>query len=169
VIKEAYLVGATEIICPSYPKELFSSGAACQQFGEELNNLGASFRAYGLQLHFHNHAAELAVVDGRRVFDWILAASEPRHLLCQADVYWVKVGGSDPAQFIREQGARIQLLHLKDQTEIGGGPVDFLSVFAAVESVGVLKWYVVEVEKYNFAPLESVRRSFEQLKAWGKT
>jgi len=83
-------------------------------------------------------------------------------------VFWVHAGGKNPGPFIREQGRRIKLIHLKDEKEIGGGPVDFPEVFAAVESIGDAEWYVVEVEKYNIAPLESVRLSFEQLRKWGK-
>jgi sugar phosphate isomerase/epimerase len=57
---------------------------------------------------------------------------------------------------------------LKDETELGLGPVDFNAVFSAVESIGAAEWYIVEQEKYNHTPLESVRRCFEQLKKWGK-
>ncbi len=167
-IDEALLCGATDVIVPFWSPAQFRSGAAATEVGQELDQLGARLRGYGLRLHFHNHATELKVVDGRRVFDWMLDAAQPRNLGCEADVYWVKVGGSDPAAFIREQGRRIRLLHLKDETELGSGPVDFPSVFAAVESIGAVEWYVIEVEKYNHAPLESVRRSFEQLRAWGK-
>ncbi len=41
-------------------------------------------------------------------------------------------------------------------------------MFAALEAIGAVEWYVVEVEQYNFAPLESVRRSLAQLRQWGK-
>ena len=169
VVQDALLLGTNQLICPHYPRELLTTVAACQALGEELNCIGRRLRAHGIQLHYHNHDFELRVIEGRPAFDWILDAAAPANLLCQADVYWVKVGGQDPAAFIREQGRRIRLLHLKDEKELGTGPVDFPSVFNAIESVGVLDWYVVEVEKYtNASPLESVRASFEQLKKWGK-
>jgi sugar phosphate isomerase/epimerase len=166
VVDEALACGTQHLVVPYWSPQQFRTGAACSEIGRELDALGARLRAYGLHLHFHNHAAELAVVDGRRVFDWILDAAQPRNLGCEADVYWVKVGGSDPAAFIREQGRRIQLLHLKDETELGSGPVDFGAVFTTAESIGAIEWYVVEVEKYNHPPLESVRRSLTQLRTW---
>lgn len=168
VIADALRFGTKHVICPWFNKDLLTTAAACQALGEELDAIGARFRAHGLQLHYHNHDFELKVVEGRRAFDWILDAAAPRNLLCEADVFWVHTGGKNPGEFIREQGRRIKLLHLKDDKEIGGGPVNFTEVFTAAESIGSVEWYVVEVEKYNFTPLESVRRSFEQLKAWGK-
>ena len=98
----------------------------------------------------------------------MLDAAAPRDLGCQADVYWVQVGGKDPAEFIREQGRRIRTVHLKDQAEIGGGPVDFSKVFDALDGIGAVEWNIVEVEEYNYEPMESVRRSFEQLRTWGR-
>ncbi|AHF89642.1 sugar phosphate isomerase/epimerase [Opitutaceae bacterium TAV1] len=168
VAAEAHLLGTKHVICPSSPRSLFISPDACAQIGEELNEIGEKLRGYGLEFHYHNHAFELVELAGRRGFDWLLDAASPRNLLCQADVFWVHTGKKDPAQFIREQGRRIKLLHIKDDKEIGGGPVDFQAVFAAAESIGSVEWYVVEVEKYNHAPIESVRLSFEQLKKWGK-
>jgi sugar phosphate isomerase/epimerase len=165
---EALLFGTRHVICPYYPRELFRSGAACAAIGEELNAIGARLRAHGLRFSYHNHDFELATVDGRRGFDWLLDAAEPRNVGCEADVYWIHVGGKDPATFIREQGRRIELLHLKDEAELGGGPVDFPAVFRAADAIGSVEWYVVEVEKYHHAPLESVRLSFEQLRAWSR-
>jgi len=168
VAAEALLLGTGHVTCPYFQRELFRSGPACSAIGEELDAIGARLRGYGLKFSYHNHAFELATVDGRRGFDWLLDAAQPRNLGCQADVYWVHTGGKDPAEFIREQGRRIELLHLKDEAELGGGPVDFPAVFAAAEAIGSVEWYIVEVEKYNYPPIESVARSFEQLKAWGR-
>jgi len=167
-ITNAHLLGAKHVTCPSWPRDHFHSANACQGIGRELGSIGGAFRAQGIQFAYHNHAAELAVVDGRRVFDWMLDAAAPRDLACQADVYWVQVGGKDPAEFIREQGRRIRTLHLKDEAEIGGGPVDFAAVFEAADQIGAVEWQIVEVEKYNYEPMESVRRSFEQLRTWGR-
>ncbi len=167
-VDEALLLGTRHLICPYWPHEHYHSAAACTRIGEELGAIGATFRAHGLQFAFHNHAFEMKVIEGRRVFDWILDAAAPRDLGCQADVYWVKVGGKDPVEFIREQGRRIRTLHLKDEKEIGTGPVNFADVFKAVEAIGAVDWYVVEVEQYNHAPMESVRLSREQLRQWGR-
>ena len=167
-VDEALLLGARHVICPYWPHEHYHSGSACARIGEELGAIGATFRAHGMQFAFHNHAFEMATVDGRRVFDWMLDAAAPRDLGCEADVYWVKVGGKDPAEFIREQGRRIRTIHLKDEKEIGTGPVNFPEVFAALDAIAAVEWYVVEVEQYNHVPMESVRLSLEQLRKWGR-
>jgi sugar phosphate isomerase/epimerase len=168
VISDALTLGSRNIIVPSFPMALLATPAACAAVGEELACLGRRLAAHGIQLHFHNHAGELAKLEGRTIFERMLDAAPPAHLLCEADVYWVKVGGEDPAAFIRRQGQRISLIHLKDEKELGTGPVDFPSVFAAIDSVDSIEWQVVEVEKYNHDPLESVRLSLEQLKKWGR-
>lgn len=168
VIADAKLLSARDVICPSWPKEEFVDRAACERIGEQLDHLGAMLRGSGLRFSFHNHAAEMAVIEGRTVFDWMLGAAAPRNLQAEPDVYWVHVGGQQPAQFLRAHGARCPLVHLKDETELGLGPVDFPAVFAATESVGAVEWYVVEQEKYSRSPLESVRACFDQLRAWGK-
>jgi sugar phosphate isomerase/epimerase len=165
---EALLLGTRNIICPYFPQELLTTAAAAIELGKELDEIGARLRGYGLQLHYHNHAGEIAVVENHRVFDWLLDAAAPRNLLCEADVYWLHVGGKSPSEFLREQGRRVRLLHLKDEKELGTGPVDFAPIFEAIDSIGALEWQVVEVEKYNYDPLESVRLSFEKLKEWGR-
>jgi sugar phosphate isomerase/epimerase len=168
VIGEAKLLGARDVICPSWPKEEFTDRAACERIGEQLDHFGAMLRAQGLRFSFHNHAAEMALHEGRTVFDWMLGAAQPRNLAAEPDVYWVHVGGQSPEKFLRAHGARCPLIHLKDETELGLGPVHFPAVFAAAESVGAAEWYVVEQEKYTRSPLESVRACFEQLRRWGK-
>ena len=168
VVNDALLLGTRDVICPWWHPGQYRSAAACSRIGEELGAIGAALRAFGLRFSFHNHASELAIVEGRTAFDWLLSAAAPRDLGAELDVYWAHVGGCAPEKFLRDHGARVHLLHLKDEKELGLGPVDFAKVFAAAESVGAVEWYVVEQEQYNHAPLESVRRCYEQLKAWGK-
>ncbi|MEO6876671.1 MAG: sugar phosphate isomerase/epimerase [Opitutaceae bacterium] len=168
VVNDALLFGTREVICPWWHPGQYLSAASCQRIGEELGGIGAALRAFGLRLSFHNHAGELAVIEGRTVFDWMLSAAAPRDLSAELDVYWAQVAGIPPEKFLRDHGARVCLLHLKDAKEIGTGPVDFPKVFAAAESIGAVEWYVVEQEWYNHAPMESVRLCYEQLKAWGK-
>ncbi len=168
VVGDALLFGTRHVVCSWLPPALYVSAAAAQRIGEELNGIGAALRAFGLRLSFHNHAAELKLVDGRPILSWMLGAAEPRNLGAEVDVYWAHVGGYPPAKFLRAQGERVRLVHLKDEKEIGLGPVNFADVFTALESIRAAEWYIVEQEQYNHAPLESVRRCYAQLKAWGK-
>jgi sugar phosphate isomerase/epimerase len=168
VVEDAGSVGCRDVICPWWQPEEFSSRQAVETIGAELNAVGARLRAAGLRFSFHNHGSEFKLIEGRPAMEWLLAAAEPRNLLAEVDVYWVHFAGYPPGKFIREQGARARILHLKDEKELGLGPVDFSEVFAAAESIGAVEWYVVEQEAYNHAPIKSVALCFEQLKKWGK-
>ncbi|MCF3649379.1 sugar phosphate isomerase/epimerase family protein [Synoicihabitans lomoniglobus] len=168
VLIEAKALGTSHVICPFFPRELTTSAAAFVALGEELDRIGAYFRAHGVALHYHNHEHEIARFDGRLGFDWLLDAARPANLGCEPDVYWLTVGGKDPAAFLREQGRRAKLIHLRDKTEIGTGAVDFESVFAAADAVGAVEWYVVEVGEPSIEPLAAVRQSWEKLRSWGR-
>lgn len=169
VINDALLLGSRHVTCPSWPAGQFLSAAACERIGERLGEIGRTFRSAGITFSFHNHAAELKLIDGRSVFDWMLGAAAPRDLKAEPDVYWLQVGGCAPEKFLRDHGARCPLVHLKDEKELGLGPVDFARVFSVLDEIGAAEWLIVEQEAYNHAPLESVRLCFEQLKAWGRT
>lgn len=168
VIDEALLLGARHVICPHWPEGQFVSGAACENIGLQLAAIGARLRAFGLRFSFHNHAIETKSFDGRTGLDWMLGAAAPRDLGVEPDVYWLTVGGLKPAKFLRDHGARVALVHIKDETELGSGPVDFAPVFAAIDEIGSVEWIVVEQESYNHDPLVSVRLCLEKLKSWGR-
>ena len=168
VISDALLFGTRHVTCSWWPPPHFISAAVCERIGEQLGEAGAGLRPYGIRFSFHNHHSEFTLFDKRPAFEWILGAAAPRDVAVELDVYWAHFAGYSPANFIRDQGSRIPLLHLKDKTELGSGPVDFPGVFAAVDSVGAAEWLIVEQEEYNHAPLKSVRLCFEQLKAWGR-
>jgi sugar phosphate isomerase/epimerase len=168
IVSDALQLGTKHIIVSWWPWTHFVSPDACQRIGEQLAEVGSILRAFGLQLSFHNHAREMQVLAGRTIFDWMLSAAAPRDLMAEPDVFWLQAGGYAPAKFLREQGARCRLIHLKDEKEIGLGPVNFPEVFAAAEEVGAVEWYIVEQEKFTQSPLHGVRASFGQLKQWGK-
>lgn len=169
VINDALFLGSRHVTCPSWPAVQYLSAAACERIGEQLADIGRTLRAVGLTFSFHNHAAEAKIVEGRAVFDWMLGAAASRDLKAEPDVYWLHFGGYAPEKFLRHHGARCPLVHLKDEKELGLGPVDFAKVFSAIDEVGAAEWLIVEQEAYNHVPLESVRLCFEQLRIWGRT
>jgi|CZKI01.1.fsa_nt_gi sugar phosphate isomerase/epimerase len=168
VISDALLFGTRYVTCSWWPPGHFVSAQACERIGEQLGKVGEAFRPFGIRFGFHNHDTEFKMFKGRPAFDWMLGAAEPRNLFAEVDVYWAHAAGYPPARFIRDQGARIPLLHLKDKKELGKGPVDFAKVFAATDSVGAAEWFIIEQEEYSHAPMESVRLCFEQMRSWGR-
>ena len=168
VISDALALGARNVVCPFWPPSHFVSAAACERLGEQLGEVGRSLLPFGIRFGFHNHASEFKVFEGRPAMEWILGAAEPRHLFAEVDVYWAQFAGYSPGKFIRDQGCRVPLLHLKDSKELGTGPVRFDDVFAASDSVGAAEWFIIEQEDYNHAPIRSVGICYEQMKAWGR-
>jgi len=167
LIDEALLLRSPYLVLAWLPRERFASVAACQKIGEQLDRFGDTLRAFGVQLAYHNHDAEYALLHGRPVFEWVLGAAQPRNLKAEVDLYWVQHAGYSPVQAIHDLGSRLPLLHLKDARELGQGPVDYPAVIAAARTVGAVEAYVVEQEEYTCPPLEAVRRDFAQLQAWG--
>jgi sugar phosphate isomerase/epimerase len=168
VISDALLFGTRNVACSWWPPAHFVSAAACERIGEQLGRVGESLRPLGIRFGFHNHDSEFKIFDGRPAFDWILGAAEPRNLVAELDVYWAHKVGYSPAKFIRDHGARIPLLHLKDAKELGKGPVNFDEIFAATDSVGAAEWFIIEQEEYSHSPIKSVKLCYEQMKAWGR-
>jgi sugar phosphate isomerase/epimerase len=169
IIDDGLTLGTKHITCAFWPRTHYVSPTACERIGERLAEFGANLRAAGLRFSFHNHDAELAVLNGRTVLDWLLGAAAPRDLAMEPDVYWLHFAGYDPARFLREQGARCPLIHVRDLAEIGGGPVDFPKVFAAIDAVATAEWLIVEQDRFNHEPFESLRLGMAQLAQWGRT
>ena len=168
VISDALLLGTRHVTCSWWPPGHFVSAAACEKIGEHLNKVGEAVRPFGIRFGYHNHDHEFRVFDGRPALEWILGACEPRNVFAEVDVFWVDHAGFSPAKFIRDHGARIPLVHLKDAKELGKGPVNFDEIFAATDSVGAVEWFIVEKEEYSHVPIKSARLCYEQMKAWGR-
>jgi sugar phosphate isomerase/epimerase len=76
-------------------------------------------------------------------------------------------------EFIKENLDRLGFLHLKDGTEegfkktefveIGNGIIDFPSIFELAKSADI-EWYVVEHDRTNRSPKESMEISLRYIK-----
>lgn len=167
VADEALLLGTTHVVCPWWNPDEFVSVEAAEAIGRELAGYGDNLRKRGLLFSFHNHKSEFRLIDGRPVMSWILGAAAPQALGAELDVYWAQVADYPPERFLYEQGQRVRLLHLKDDKVLGDGPVNFPPILKAAETIRCLDWYIVEQENYDDTPMNSVRQSFERIKAWG--
>jgi sugar phosphate isomerase/epimerase len=73
------------------------------------------------------------------------------------------VGGKDAIDYFKKYPKRFELWHVKDEKELGeSGKMDFKPIFMKASQSGMQE-IIVEVERYSFEPLESVRQSLEYL------
>ncbi len=130
---------------------------------EMFNTAGRMSSEAGMRFGFHNHAVEFESIEGEIVYDRMLDKTNPDHVFFQLDLYWIDKGGADAVDYFQQYPGRFEVWHVKDHAELGAsGEMDFERVFTAAEKSG-MKHIVVEVEKYNYEPLESVRKSLEYL------
>lgn len=122
----------------------------------------------GCVFTYHNHAQEMALLNGVIAEDMILR----RHSLVQfeLDTYWIRKGGQDPVTTIRRYAGRAPQIHLKDMdpgdqsfTEVGRGNMDLPGILTAAEEGGA-RWIIVEQDTCKRPPLDSAKISIESLK-----
>ena len=131
------------------------------------------FKDHGKYFMYHNHSHEFRKIDGKLILDK-LAEDMPADLMgFTLDTYWIQVGGADPAQWIEKFSGRVPVIHLKDcgfeqrMMPIGEGNINFDRVFEKAEAAGT-QYMMVEQDKcYDEDPFECLRRSYNNLKAFG--
>ena len=93
----------------------------------------------------------------------MLNNTDPDKVFFQMDVYWVVEGGKNPVDYFNKFPGRFEVLHIKDELELGkSGKVDFESIYNNVDKTGA-KYMVVEVERYTGTPFEGVQESYDFL------
>lgn len=129
---------------------------------EDFNNFGAAAAARGMRFYQHNHSGEFAIdpTTGIRLYDTILAETDPSLVFFELDIFWAYVGqsrfpGFDPIQLVAAQPHRFPLYHVKDgvmdggpsfgwtMTDVGDGDIDFQTFFTVVGKKGY-HHYIVE-------------------------
>ena len=141
------------------PEKLADLKTYCEYF----NEIGKRCNAAGLTFLYHNHAFEFDKVEGKVMLDYMIENTNPEFVSFEMDVYWVVRGQQSPVEYFNRYPNRFKLLHIKDHKELGqSGMVGFDAIFNNIEKSGA-QGIVVEVERYNFTPLESVKKSYDYL------
>lgn len=129
-----------------------------------------------MDFSYHNHSHEFAKYGGKTWFQMMVDQSTPEQLKLEIDTYWVQHGGGDPAAWIRMLKGRMFLVHFKDFriqdgeqrfAEIGEGNLNWPNILEACKTTGV-EWYIVEQDNcYDRNPFDSLKISFDNMRAWG--
>lgn len=165
---EAY--GLKRIIVPWQPQELFETQDGIKQVCDMLNEANKVARANGLELGYHNHWGEVAIVDGRPAYQIMIDQIDP-DIFFEVDTYWVKTGGLDPVEVVKGLGSRAPLLHIKDGPAVmgesmvaaGEGVMDIPAIVAA----GSAEWLIVELDKCDTDMMTAVEKSYNYLTSKG--
>lgn len=161
-IKAHKEAGMKYVVVPSMPtpKTLADLKIYCDYY----NQIGEKSNAAGMRFGYHNHSFEFKEIEGELMYDYMLKNTDPEKVFFQMDVYWVGEGGKDPVDYFNAYPGRFEVLHIKDEKELGkSGKVDFEKIFNNISKAGT-KHIIVEVERYTTTPYKGVRESCEYLK-----
>jgi len=179
VIEQHQLWNCRHVAIGSLPMEYRTGEDGFRRFAIEASQVGKKLSEAGLTFSYHNHSFEFVRFGKRTGLDVIYEESDPRYLLAELDTYWVQHGGGDPAGWVRKLKNRMPVIHLKDMVvtadgwdvqqmmaEIGQGNLNWGEILQACKECGV-QWYAVEQDVCQHDPFESLKISYEYLKAAG--
>ncbi|HET7558887.1 MAG TPA: sugar phosphate isomerase/epimerase [Limnochordia bacterium] len=173
VIDEARGLGAEYVVIPWVGEE-WRGADGYKRLADLGNELGATFKAAGLTLCYHNHDFEFQRYGDQSGFEILWGRADGAVFQSELDLYWVKRGGDDPAAWVQRLSGRVPLLHLKDMADdakrsfaaVGTGVIDFAAIFAAAGPAGSRR-YIVEQDVCPGDPFASIAESLANLRAWG--
>ena len=160
-IKAHKEAGMSYIVTPSMevPKTLKDLQTYCEYY----NEVGKRCKENGMLWGYHNHDFEFRSIEDKVMLDYMIENTNPEYVFFQMDVYWVVMARQSPVDYFNKYKNRFTLLHIKDHKELGqSGMVGFDAIFKNTDAAGT-KHLIVEVEDYNFTPVESVKKSLEYL------
>ncbi|GHT87415.1 sugar phosphate isomerase [Bacteroidia bacterium] len=161
-------MGAKYIVIPSMPTPETLEGL--QEICDYYNAIGEKCLAAGLKFGYHNHSYEFDkkydLEEEKRIsmYDYMVQHTDPAKVFFELDVYWAIMGKCAPVELFEKYPGRFEVLHIKDSKELGrSGFVGFDAIFNYGVDLAKTKYLIVEVERYNIPPIESVKESLDYL------
>ncbi|MGC9319179.1 MAG: sugar phosphate isomerase/epimerase family protein [Armatimonadota bacterium] len=157
------------------PKEAQESAETWSEFARQASEVAEAMAEHGLVFVYHNHSHELEKYGERTALQILLEDSDPEYFMFEPDVYWLQHGGASPVAWLKMMGARAPVIHFKDMAmrgreqlyaEVGEGNLDWDGILAVCEQIGA-EYYIVEQDTCQRDPFESLKISFDNLKAMG--
>jgi len=128
---------------------------------DEYNAIAAVAAKAGMQQGLHNEGFEIAMVEGRRVYDMLLELLDPKLVKFQFQMSTI-TAGLVGAEYFQKFPGRFNSIHLQDidmnaplppaepggrpprrpQVAVGKGSIDWVATFKAAKTAGVRSYYV---------------------------
>lgn len=159
VLKDANILGINTVTMS------WSASDSPEEVARTLHVLQMSKEAaksYGIRILYHNHFHELRPVEG---VDQLPLMKIMKVVPLEADLYWIFYAGFDPVRFLRENRARIGMIHIKDGKKaepapcaLGEGEIDIHGICELAKNIG-FEWLIVEDDKPVPDGLPDAKRS----------
>ncbi len=154
--------GLTYLLCPYIGPQ--KSWDDWKKIADEFNKAGAEVGKSGLKFGYHNHDYSFKPLDGKLPQEYLLANTDPKHVMFELDMCWIEAAGQDAVAHLKKYGKRYELCHVKDykkegdkvvQQDLGQGVVDYKKILRTAMDNG-MKYFLVEQEEYPKSSLASL-------------
>jgi sugar phosphate isomerase/epimerase len=176
VLDELDALGTDVLIAPSpglFPGLAdtdWQSHDQVKRFAEAVNTAAENAARRGKRFGFHNHWSELALQpDGTTGLERMYSFAAD-NVIAEVDLYWVNVGGANPAEIVSSIGDRVGLVHAKDgagtpeqkmpMVALGEGAVDNEGAIAAGTKID---WHIIELDVCATDVFEAARKGAQRL------
>lgn len=195
VIADYKIIGCKYLVVPYLPPQDRDCDESFIKATEDIKIACEKATKAGFIMLYHNHDFEFEKIGDQYRLDYLYENIPASLLQTQLDLCWVKVGGENPAEYLKKYYNRAPLVHFKDfvgqksesmyeliglKSEamkkegtfelrpVGYGCQDWYSNIQAVEE-SIAEWVIVEQDKPTMGktPLESAAMSRNYLKTLG--
>ncbi len=145
------------------------------RFAREASAAARPLIEAGLTFSYHNHSFELERVGQRTGLQILADESDPETFSFEIDTYWIQHGGANPVTWLHRLRHRMHVVHLKDLAmegsqqlfaEVGEGNLEWEPILAACRDAGI-EWYLIEQDRCQRDPFDSLKLSLDNLRAMG--
>ena len=182
-VEDAATVGQSYVISPWLDDRFRKTTSDLKKFLERFNKSGELCKKSGLKFGYHNHDFEFSSsLDGVKVFDLILANTDPSLVAQQLDIGNMYGAGGRALEIVKQYPGRFELMHVKDEiksakgelgdgyesTILGTGVVGSKEIVELAKKSGGTNLFIIEQESYQHkTPLIAAKEDFAIMKKWG--
>jgi sugar phosphate isomerase/epimerase len=179
-VEDAAAMGQSFVISPWLEESKRKSMNDLQAFMEIFNRSGELCKKFGMKFGYHNHDFEFSEkVEGKVLFDIILAETDPNLVMQQLDIGNMLNGGAKALEVMQQYPGRFESMHVKDEikateghepfesTVLGKGVVPIKAIIDLGRASGT-KHFIIEQESYQGkTPMECAEEDIKIMKKWG--
>ena len=179
-VEDAAVMGQSFVISPWLEESKRKSMGDLKSFMEVFNRSGEFCKKFGMKFGYHNHDFEFSEkVEGKVLYDIILAETDPNLVMQQLDIGNMLNGGGKALEVMQQYPGRFESMHVKDEikateghepfesTILGKGVVPIKAIIDLGRASGT-KHFIIEQESYQGkTPMECAEEDINIMKKWG--